>query len=294
MNISLLREKVLVLALVCLSFNAQAQLKFEGIIRDSISQPLEMASIVLLNSQTKEMASYGLTTSEGKFSLKVSPNTNYNVQISFFGLRTLKDSVQIKEVDFYKEYDLRNDIVLEEVVVKLPVSVRGDTIVYDADSFKNGSERKLEDIIANLPGVELNENDQIEVEGKVVNKLLVNGKEFFEGDTKLGTKNIPSNVVDKIQVLRNYSEVSQLNSVRSSQDNVAINIQLKKGKESFIFGNVTAGGGNSPSEDLYVLQPKIFYYNPKYSINWISDLNNIGEIALTRRDIQGLTGRFQA
>jgi len=179
MSRSLFREKVLVIALVCFSFSTYAQLKFEGIVRDSISQPLEMASIVLLNSQTKEMASYGLTTSEGKFSLKVSPNTNYNVQISFFGLRTLKDSVQIKEIDFYKEYDLRNDIVLEEVVVKLPVSVRGDTIVYDADSFKNGSERKLEDIIANLPGVELNENDQIEVEGKVVNKLLVNGKEFF-------------------------------------------------------------------------------------------------------------------
>ena len=64
MKASFLREKVLVLALVCLSFKAQAQLKFEGVVRDSISQPLEMASIVLLNSQTKEMASYGLTTSE--------------------------------------------------------------------------------------------------------------------------------------------------------------------------------------------------------------------------------------
>jgi len=293
MNISLLREKVLVLALVCLSFSAKAQLKFEGIVRDSISQPLEMASIVLLNSQTKEMASYGLTTSEGKFSLKVSPNTNYNVQISFFGLRTLKDSVQIKEVDLYKEYDLRNDIVLEEVVVKLPVSVRGDTIVYDADSFKNGSERKLEDIIANLPGVELNENDQIEVEGKVVNKLLVNGKEFFEGDTKLGTKNIPSNVVDKIQVLRNYSEVGQLNSVRSNQDNVAINIQLKKGKDSFIFGDIKGGYGKAIEEELYLVQPKIFYYSPDFTLNFIGDLNNLGEIALSRRDIRGLTGTFR-
>ena len=288
-----MREKVLVLALVCLSFSTKAQLKFEGIVRDSISQPLEMASIVLLNSQTKEMASYGLTTSEGKFSLKVNPNTNYNVQISFFGLRTLKDSVQIKEVDFYKEYDLRNDIVLEEVVVKLPVSVRGDTIVYDADSFKNGSERKLEDIIANLPGVELNENDQIEVEGKVVNKLLVNGKEFFEGDTKLGTKNIPSNVVDKIQVLRNYSEVGQLNSVRSNQDNVAINIQLKKGKDSFIFGDIKGGYGKAIEEELYLAQPKIFYYSPDFTLNFIGDLNNLGEIALSRRDIRGLTGTFR-
>jgi hypothetical protein len=188
---------------------------------------------------------------------------------------------------------MSNNIMLDEVVVKLPVTVSGDTIIYNADAFKNGSERKLEDLLENLPGVEINANNQIEVEGKVVNKLLVNGKEFFEGDTKIGTKNIPSNVVDKIQVLRNYSEVGQLNSVRSSQDNFAINIKLKEGKENFLFGNVTGGGGKSPLDDLYLAQPKIFYYNPQYSINFIGDLNNIGEIAITRRDIQGFSGRFQ-
>ena len=77
-------------------------------------------------------------------------------------------------------------IVLDEVVVKIPVIVKGDTIIYDADSFKNGSERKLEDIIDKLPGVELNEDNQIEVEGKVVNKITVNGKDFFDGDTYKG------------------------------------------------------------------------------------------------------------
>ena len=271
-----------------------AQVKFQGVIRDTVGKPIEMASVVLIKKASEELTSYGITSEDGKFSIKAEANTAFEAQISAFGLRTITEPIEFKDQDIFKEYVMTNNIVLEEVVVKLPVTVSGDTISYDADSFKNGSERKLEDIIDNLPGVEINDNNQIEVEGKVVNKLLVNGKEFFEGDTKIGTKNIPSNVVDKIQVLRNYSEVSQLNSVRSSQDNIAINIQLKKGKESFIFGNVTAGGGNSPSEDLYVVQPKIFYYNPKYSINWISDLNNIGEIALTPRDIQGLTGRFQA
>ncbi len=274
--------------------NLTAQVKFQGVVRDTVGKPIEMASIVLIKKVSEEVVSYGITSEDGKFSIKAEPNTAFEAQISAFGLRTITEFIDFKDQDIFKEYVMTNNIVLDEVVVKLPVTVSGDTISYDADSFKNGSERKLEDIIDNLPGVEINDNNQIEVEGKVVNKLLVNGKEFFEGDTKIGTKNIPSNVVDKIQVLRNYSEVSQLNSVRSSQDNIAINIQLKKGKESFVFGNVTAGGGNSPSEDLYVVQPKIFYYNPKYSINWISDLNNIGEIALTRRDIQGLTGRFQA
>jgi hypothetical protein len=173
------------------------------------------------------------------------------------------------------------------------VVVKGDTLIYNADSFKNGSERKLEDIIEKLPGVEINENGQIEVEGKVVNKLMVNGKDFFDGDTKLATKNIPSSAVDKIQVLRNYSEVGQLSGVTNNQDNVAMNIKLKEGKESFWFGNVTVGAGSSPDEELYLAQPKLFYYSPKFSLNFIGDLNNTGEVALTRRDIRGFGGGFR-
>jgi hypothetical protein len=123
---------------------------------------------------------------------------------------------------------------------------------------------------------------------------MVNGKDFFEGDTKIATKNIPSSTVDKIQVLRNYGDVGQLRSVRNNQDNVAINIKLKSGKERFWFGNVTLGGGNAPEETLYLLQPKLFYYSPKYTINFIGDINNTGEVALTRRDIRGFTGGFRA
>ncbi|MEM6540699.1 MAG: TonB-dependent receptor, partial [Bacteroidota bacterium] len=149
------------------------------------------------------------------------------------------------------------------------------------------------DILENLPGVEINEDGQIEVEGKVVNKLMVNGKDFFDGDTKLASKNIPSKAVDKIQVLRNYAEVGQLRSVRNNQDNVALNIKLKEGKENFWFGDITAGAGASPDDALYVLQPKLFYYSPKYTLNFIGDFNNTGEVALNRRDIRNFSGGFR-
>ena len=155
-----------------------------------------------------------------------------------------------KDEDIQKDYTLRSDILLDEVVVKMPITIKGDTLIYDADSFKNGSERKLEDIMEKLPGVEINDDGQIEVEGKVVNKLMVNGKDFFEGDTKIATKNIPSSTVDKIQVLRNYGDVAQLRGVRNNQDNVAINIKLKSGKERFWFGNVTTGGGVLPTKNF--------------------------------------------
>ena len=120
---------------------------------------------------------------------------------------------------------------------------------------------------------------------------MVNGKDFFDGDTKIATKNIPSNAVDKIQVLRNYSEVSQLKSVTNNSDSFALNIKLKEGKENFWFGNVKAGAGYSAdNENLYLAQPKLFYYSPKVTFNFLGDINNMGELVLNRRDLRNYSG----
>ena len=280
---------------IVLSFFAQGQqVKLNGVVRDSLAQPLELASLVAINKASNALDAYTMTDANGNFSLKLKTNTSYKIQVSALGLQTINDSLTTAQTNLIRDYELRADIVLDEVVVKMPVLIRGDTLIYDADSFKNGSERKLEDIIDKLPGVEINDSGQIEVEGKVVNKLMVNGKDFFDGDTKIATKNIPSSTVDKIQVLKNYGEVGQLRGVGNNQDNVAINIKLKQGKESFWFGNVTTGAGDSPKEELYLVQPKLFYYSPKYSINFIGDMNNIGEVALSRRDIRGFGGGFRS
>ncbi|PQJ21318.1 hypothetical protein [Nonlabens tegetincola] len=88
------------------------------------------------------------------------------------------------------------------IVYEMPVSIKGDTIVYNADSFTNGTEDKLEDTLNKLPGVEVNEDGDILVEGKQVEKVMVEGKDFFEGDSRLATKNIPADAIDKVQVLR--------------------------------------------------------------------------------------------
>ena len=281
--------------LIALSFFTKAQeVKLSGVVRDSLAKPLELASLVAINKASNALDAYTMTDANGNFSLKLKTNTAYKIQVSALGLQTINDSLTTAQTNLIRDYELRADIVLDEVVVKMPVLIRGDTLIYDADSFKNGSERKLEDIIDKLPGVEINDSGQIEVEGKVVNKLMVNGKDFFDGDTKIATKNIPSSTVDKIQVLKNYGEVGQLRGVGNNQDNVAINIKLKQGKESFWFGNVTTGVGDSPTEELYLVQPKLFYYSPKYSINFIGDMNNIGEVALSRRDIRGFGGGFRS
>lgn len=289
--------KKITLLLCFLALNSIfGQITMKGVVRDTLKNPLDLANIIAINQETSVLESYGITDAKGAYSLKLKKNKSYKIQISYIGMKTFEQVISVKDVNLTKDFVLQPDNSLDEVEItyEMPVTIKGDTLIYNADSFKNGTERKLEDVLEKLPGVEINEDGQVEVEGKVVNKLMVNGKDFFDGDTKLATKNIPSNAVDKIQVLRNYAEVGQLSSVRNNQDNVALNIKLKKGKENFWFGNVTVGGGSSPDEGLYLVQPKLFYYSPKYSINFIGDVNNIGEVALNRRDIRGFGGGFRA
>ncbi|MGY3793427.1 carboxypeptidase regulatory-like domain-containing protein [Aquimarina sp. 433] len=288
---------LLILLFSCIAIsNSFCQVQLQGIVKDSLGNPLELANVVAFNQETNILQAYGTSDTNGKYKLELSTNTKYKITASYVGMESYEEIISTGEEDITKNIVLKLGNALDEVQItyEMPVTVKGDTLIYNADSFNTGTERKLEDVLENLPGVEINEEGQVEVEGKVVNKLMVNGKDFFDGDTKVATKNIPSKAVDKIQVLRNYAEVGQLRGVTNNQDNVALNIKLKEGKESFWFGNVTVGGGASTDEGLYVVQPKLFYYSPKYSVNFIGDFNNTGDVALSRRDIRSFGGGFRA
>lgn len=287
-----LKITTLLLLIVSAAFS---QIKLEGVVKDSIGNPLELANVIVINQETKALDAFGITNDQGRYKLNLKKNTSYKLQVSYIGMKTGESLFESKDVDATKNFTLHEDTKLDEInlVYEMPVVVRGDTLIYNADSFNKGTERKLGDVLKNLPGVEINDDGQIQVEGKVVTKVMVEGKEFFDGDSKLATQNIPSNAVDKVQILKNYSEVGQLSGVTNNQDNVAINIKLKQGKTNFWFGNVTVGGGASNQNGLYLVQPKLFFYSPEYSINTITDLNNIGEVAFTRRDYFNFTGGFR-
>ena len=277
-----------------------SQIKMTGKVTDSIGTPLELANVILINSESNSLETFAMSDDKGNYKLSLKKNTSYNLQVSYIGMSTFSQMLMTKNDDIFKNFSLQSNNQLDavELTYEMPVVISGDTLVYDADSFKTGTERKLEDVLKNLPGVEINDAGEIEVEGKAVTKVMVEGKDFFDGDSKIASKNIPSNAVDKVQILKNYAEVGQLSSVQNNQDNIAINIKLKKGKDKFWFGNILAGSGESPNYtqnqdlDLYIFQPKLFFYSPTYSINVIGDLNNIGEQAFTRRDYWNFSGGF--
>ena len=206
-------KKLTLFLLVITSISFAQNIRFEGIIQDTNKAPLEMANILAMNQSTKAMDAYAITNDKGKFSLNLLPNTTYTIKMSYLGMKNKEITVTTQTQNINQNITMESGgIELEgvEIVREMPVSIKGDTIVYNADSFKTGTEKKLEDVLKKLPGVEVNADGEIQVEGKTVSKLMVEGKDFFDGDTKLGVKNIPADAIDKVQVLRNYNENSIL------------------------------------------------------------------------------------
>ena len=289
-------KKIILLLIMALSSSAFSQnIRFEGTVKDTTGVGLDMANIMAINQQTKAMDAYAITNEAGKFILNLKANTAYTIKASYIGFQSFEKTVTTTTSNMNFPITLREGTVLKdvEVVYEMPVTISGDTIIYNSDSFTNGTERKLEDVLKKLPGVEVNKDGEIEVEGKKVQKVMVEGKDFFDGDTKLATKNIPADALDKIQVLRNYNEVSNLKVLENNEESIALNIKLKEGKKNFWFGDMTVGIGVGHEEERYIINPKLFYYNPKYSLNIIGNKNNIGELPLTAQDYFKFTGGFK-
>ena len=233
-----------------LSFSQE--IKLTGIVKDSIGNVLESANVIAFNAKTNKLKSYSVTNANGTYKIALDKKVAYTLKISFIGYKTITN--HINETTF-KEDTVKNYILyeennkLDEVVLayEIPINVKNDTIVYNSASFLNGTEKKLGDILKKIPGIEINSKGQIEVEGKQVMKVMIEGKDFFDGDSKLAAENVPSNAVKKIEVLKNFSEISQLKSVTNNEDNIVINLKLKEGKKNFWFGEITIGDGADKS-----------------------------------------------
>ncbi len=253
-------KKILLIAIFFFSISGFSQnIRFEGFITDSNAAGLEMANVMAVNQVTNAMDSYAITNDKGKFQLALKANSSYKIKVSYIGFQAKEIDVATGSENMIQNIVLEQGVDLDqvEIVHEMPVSIKGDTIVYNADSYKTGTERKLEDLLKKLPGVEVNSEGEIEVEGKKVQKLMVEGKDFFDGDTKLGVKNIPADAIDKVQVLRNYNEIGALKGLENNEENVAMNIKLKDGKKNFWFGDMNAGIGVGHEDSRYIVNPKL-------------------------------------
>lgn len=268
-----------------------------GQVLDSLNRPIAYANVVAINQSTQKIGGFGITNEEGRFKVTLAEGSQFLIRVSFVGYQQFERLITEWDSGVQMQIILKQsdtELGLVEVVSEMPVTMKGDTLTYKTDAFTTGNERKLEDILEKLPGFQIDDNGDVKVQGKKVDKVLVDGKPFFDGDTKLATKNLPANAVDRVQVLKNFNEISPIRGL-DNDETLALNIQLKDGKKNMVFGDITAGGG---PQERYLGHANVFYYAPKLNLNLIAGTNNVGEQTFTLEDyfrfsggMSGLGGR---
>ena len=161
---------------------------------------------------------------------------------------------------------------LQEVFISTPaIQVKEDTVEFKADSFKVKPNSVVEDLLKKLPGVSVDKNGDITAMGKSVTKIKVNGKDFFGGDAKAASKELPADIVDKVQVLDDYGDLSNVSGIKDGEPDKIINIQLKKDKNRGVFGRATVGYG---TDDRYQAGFNANMFNDNKQISVFGNSNN--------------------
>jgi hypothetical protein len=271
------------------SLTLQAQ-TVTGIVADSLNQPLENANVIAKPLQEKASLKFSIADHKGWYKLELEKDTKYEIKVSYIGYHASQFIFEANSPSITHNFILKpTNQQLKEVIITHkyePVVVKKDTLTYSVNAFTNGTERKLKDQLAKLPGVEVSKDGKITVQGKQVSRLMVEDKPFFGGGTKLGVVNIPADAVDKIEVIDNFNEVGFLKQVSDSEE-LIMNVKLKEDKKKFVFGDVQAGKGN---EDFYLGHTALFYYSSKTNLNLIADANNIGERTFSFEDLMRFQG----
>lgn len=277
-----------------LSLSAFSQRTITGTVSDTLKSPLESANVIAKPLQENASIKFAIADNKGRYRLELEKNIRYELAVSYIGYADETFIVESESTISEHHFVLKNTGEnLKEVIITheyKPIIVKKDTLIYDIKAFAKGNERKMKEILEKLPGVLVDKNGGVTVQGKKVTKMLVEGKSFFGGGSKLAVENIPADAIDKIEVIDNFNEVGFMKKVSDSED-LAMNVKLKEDKKKFIFGDIQAGteAGNDDN-GFYLGHAALFYYSPKTNLGFIGDLNNIGKSTFTFEDLLRFEG----
>lgn len=259
-----------------------------------------MATISIQDNKDSSLLTYTLTDSKGVFKIGGLPNDKaLRVLISYTGYRTF---IKVLEPGFNGDLGQVNLPVaateLGTVVIEgniPPVSIRKDTIEFNASAFKTRTNAVVQDLLKKLPGVEVDENGQITVNGKKVSRVLVDGKEFFGGNSTVATENLPSAIVDKVQVVDTKTKAEERGNIPAqNRDDKTINITLKPDKRKGLFGRLSAGVG---TDDRFDLNGSLNAFEGERQVSIIGSSNNLnrgssmmGRMSMSSRGMMSMDG----
>jgi len=269
----------------------QAVVNISGTVVDASTQePIEQAGIRILNSKDSTYVKGTATNSFGRFSVDVNRG-RYIVQVTYIGYTDAYVNINASKAknDLQKILMKDDGILLSEAVVvgKAPdIVVKGDTVEYNADSYRVQESAVLEDLIKKIPGAEIDSDGKIKVNGKDISKILVDGKEFFSDDPKTASKNLPAKIVDKLQVLDKKSDMAQLTGFDDGEEETVINLVIKEGMKQGMMANFLGGYG---SEDMYEANGFLNYAQNDTRVSVLGNFNNNNNAnANTRSSNRGL------
>ncbi|WP_310378548.1 TonB-dependent receptor [Flavobacterium sp.] len=263
-----------------------------GVVSDDANIPLENANIIAKPLQEKANLKFAIADNKGRYRLELDDVVKYEITVSYIGFIEEVLIVEPNSTTVTHNFKLKpTGEQLKEIIIKhdfKPIIIKKDTMTFDVKSFANGNERKMKEILEKLPGVEVDKKGNVTVQGKRVTKMLVEGKSFFGGGSKLAVENIPADALDKIEVIDNFNEVGFLKQVSDSED-LAMNVKLKADKKKFVFGDLQAGIGNNTYN---LAHAALFYYAPKINLSFIGDVNNVGKSTFTFEDLMRFGGGY--
>ena len=260
-----------------------------GQVADSLTKEnLISANVILKNLSTLEGS--GTTTDKnGVFRFEGIKNGKYNLIISYVGYKTFQTNIEIKNrsIDLEKILLSPTDIETKEVEVigKVPPVVQNaDTTQYNSDAFKTNKDATAEDLVQKMPGISV-QNGKVQSQGEDVKKVLVDGKPFFGDDPSAVLKNVPAEIIEKIQVFDQQSEQAQFTGFDDGNSSKTINLITRMKFRQGTFGKLTAGYGN---QDKYLSNGNINIFNGDQRITLLGQINNINQQNFSNEDLLGV------
>lgn len=294
-----MRKILAILALSLVFYSSYAQ-KADGSITGKLidtasKQPISDATVSLLQAKDSSLVTFTLTNKQGLFEIKGLAAGNYRLIITHQVYTEIKKSVSLtedkKQVNVGEINPVKDVKTLEGVVVtnEAPIVVKNDTIQFNASGFRTQPNATAEDLIKKLPGMEVDKEGNVKSQGEQVQKVYVDGKEFFGNDPKLATKNITADMIESVQVFDDMSDQAKFTKMDDGSRTKTLNIKLKKDRNKGYFGRATAAYG---SNDRYEGNLSLNKFNGNQRLSLLFNANNINKQGFSFSDIISSMGGF--
>ena len=280
--------------LLLISYVGFAQnLTIQGTLKDSIAgRALNAATVSLVYANDSSLVSFSRTNEAGVFNFKNLTSGSYLISVSYVGyipkwVPVLTATEKTVEMGVIFMNDVNTMSTVTVTARRPPVVINGDSVEFNSENFKTAPNAVVEDLLKKMPGMEVDKSGGITVNGKTVTKVFVNGKEFFSGDPKMATKNLPADAVDKIQVYDRKSDQAMFTGIDDGSEETAINLKLKKDRNKSTFGKLSGGAG---TPNVFDAQGNVNVINNDEQFSAIGGANNTNRQNFSNRNIVNFSG----